>query len=391
MENIESKNQESIKCDRDFILKNLKLVADNESESKKFLKLEADLLVDNTNAERLEKTSIDSPETLFRYFESAKIVKPDKICRPKGDTTFFTSAGVQHIETILREKGNFKKEQFAIAQPVIRSQFIDKVKEGTSTSFINFSVESIDTTPDEFIALCNKFIKLILNQGVNTRDLKFVAKDSSVKWGDKKFSNVFLKVYFNNIEIGECIYIYDYPITENEKVSIADIGFGVERLNWAIGKDKYYLPEYKNFYVNKIDKDKDKITSIIDCVRSMVLIVGDGIKPSNHDHGYRIRQFSKRFVFRNQRMGMNVAELIHLSYENWEKWGYKFSVSEKDIIEIIKLENDRNFNGLFLSKLRKIEKIDIYADINQNTTKFLHQVSFSLPKELVAKILETIK
>lgn len=390
MENPELKNPEKIECNKDFILKNLKLTTDPEAEN--FLKLESDLAIDDITVKRFEKPPLDSPKELFRYFEGIGTIEPDRICRPKGDTTLFTSAGVQHIETIFREKGDLKKEQFAVTQPVIRSQFMDKIKDGVSTSFVNFSVESIDSNPQEFTGLSDKFIKLVVDQGIDPKELKFQIEDVADKWGDKKFNKTVLTLYFKDIELGECVYIHDYPVKENEKVSISDIGMGVERLNWAVGKSKYYLPDYEKFYVmNESKQDRNKITSVIDCIRSMVLIVGDGVKPSNHDYGYRIRQFSKRFVSRSQGVIVDVPELIHLSYGNWEKWGYKFRTSEEEIAKTIQLENDRNFNGFFLSKLREVEKVDIYIDINQDTSSFLKQANFSLSKELIDKIIKTLK
>lgn len=394
MENFELEKSESIECNRDFILKNLGLIVDDDSESKNLLKLESGSLIDNKDDQRLENTPLDSPDSLFHYFENVKIIEPDKICRPKGDTTFFTTAGVQHIETILREKGDLKKEQFAITQPVIRSQFMDKVKDGTSTSFVNFSIEFINAKPSEFIDLCSKLIKLINDQIVDSKELKFQIEDSPDRWGDRKFTKTVLTVYFNNIELGECIYIHDYPVAKNEKINIADIGFGVERLNWGICKNKYYFPEFNKFYTKKVNGDKvdsNKITSIIDCARTATLIAGEGIEPSNNNLGYRLRQLSKRFVFRNQEVNIDITELIHISYEYWKKWGYKSNVSEDKIVEVIKLENERNYNSLLLSILEKNGGMRIYVDINQTTKNFLRQLSISLPKEAKEIINKIIK
>jgi len=173
-----------------------------------------------------------------------------------------------------------------VAQPVIRSQFMDKVKDGVSTSFVNFSIESIDANPTEFIELSNKFIKLVTNQGVNPEELRFCIEEMSDSWGNKKFRKTVLTLYFNNIELGECVYMHDYPVKEGKKIDIVDIGFGVERLNWGVN-NKNYLSDFDKFYTGDIDSNK--ITAVIDSIRTAVLIAGDGVMPSNHDHGYRIK------------------------------------------------------------------------------------------------------
>jgi len=389
MENFELKDIQNIECDNDFILKNLKLVDAKELGPNNFLKLKPGALSGKIDAKYLEKTPLDDSNGFLEHFENIKIIEPDKICRPKGDTTFFTVAGVQHIETILRRDGKLKKEQFMIAQPVIRSQFMDKVKDGTSTSFVNFSIESIDATPAEFIELSNKFIQLVVNQGVKPEELRLQVEELPDRWGDKKFNKTVLTFYFNNIELGECIYMHDYPVTENKKINIVDIGFGVERLNWGIGNNKNYLPGFDEFYTDKIDSNK--VTALIDSIRTATLIAAEGVKSSNHDQGYRLRQLLKRFVSRNQETKFDISELVRVSYEYWGKWNFQPNINESDVVEIIKQEAERNWNSLFLSALEEGGGPHIYIDINQTTTDFLKQINVSLSKETREIVNEVIK
>jgi hypothetical protein len=283
-----------------------------------------------------------------------------------------------------------------IAQPVIRSQFMDKVKEGVSSSFINFSIEHVGATRDDFINLTNKFIALVEDRGVNREDMRFTLEEVVDKWGDKSFTKTVLTIYIRNIELGECIYIHDYPLAKEERVSITDIGFGVERLNWGIGSSQFYFPEFSKFYSCLSSKDKDKITGIIDCIRSMVLISSDGVLPSNKNHGYRMRQFSKRFVKRKTAIDINidVKELVGIAYKFWNKWKTPMILNEKEIFEVISVENDRNYNSLFLSLFEKYGGPKTYVDINQSTKDFLKQIDISLPSEtkwLINKIIKETK
>jgi len=233
MENFGQKDVFKKRCNKDFILTNLKLIPVEKDDQNIFFKLNPDLLSAEIILEHLKKISLDNPHSFLEYFENIKLIEPDKICRSKGDTTFFTTAGVQYIETFLKRDKILKKEKFMVAQPVIRSQFMDKVKEGISTSFINFSIESVDSTPEEFIELSKNFIRLVISQGVEIDKIKFQIEEMPDQWGDKKFHKIVLTLYFNDIEIGECVYIHGYPVTESKKIDIVDIGFGVERLNWG--------------------------------------------------------------------------------------------------------------------------------------------------------------
>lgn len=345
MEKFESNNLEKVECDREFITKKLNLVPDDEQSSERFLKLASYESASADNAEWQEKTHLDSTEKLASYFEGIMIEEPESILRPVGDTTYFTTAGVQRIETILREKEKLERKKFIVAQPSIRSQFMDKVKDGTSTSFVNFSVESIESNPDEFIDLCDKLIDLIHKQGVNIDDLRLTVEEDSVKWGARRFNNIGVTVYYKNIELGECVYIYDFPASEEEKVPITDLGFGIERLKWGIGQSSFYLVEFENIYKTHNTIDTNKITSALDPIRSMVLIAGAGVKGSQHDHGYRLRQFSKRFVERSRGLNFKAEELVHASIEYWKKWGYKPMLDKEEIAKIIQSENNRNIKG----------------------------------------------
>lgn len=81
-------------------------------------------------------------------------IKPDGVLRPEGDTTIFTSAGIQHIEILERNKINLEGVKFKIAQPVVRSQFMDKIKEGYSTAFADETVAQLGVSDEDFFSMC---------------------------------------------------------------------------------------------------------------------------------------------------------------------------------------------------------------------------------------------
>lgn len=324
-----------------------------------------------------------------RYFRGAKLIEPDPIRRSPGDTTLFTTAGVQHIETILKEEGDLKNTQFAVAQPVIRSQYMDRVKDGTSTSFINFSVEHVGASPDEFINLCRELIFLIADYGVDLGELWIQIGSSSDKWGWRQFSNSFFTIYLRETELCECVYIHNYPVTQNVQVPIADISFGVERFNWVLGNAHYYFPEFQEVFERH--EDSNRITAIIDCIRTGVLIAGEGIEPSHKDPGYRLRQLSKRFVSRNMGVNLDEDELIRISWEYWKRWGFKPKLSEEETARVIKKDSERNYNVLFLSLLEDMYGLKRRANVNQSTADFLKHVSFNLPKDVVNTVVERMR
>lgn len=388
MENHNSKYFEQINLNKDFIIRKLNLISEKDGEM-----LKIDTSTDAVSIKDREGNveGFNNIEDLSDYFKDIPRKESDRVSRPFKDSTFFTTAGIQHLETLIREKGGFEKEKFAIFQPVIRSQFIDKVSEGTSTSFVNFSIGITESTPNDFISICNEFIHMLEQRGIKVSDLRFNIESNHSSHGEKIFDNISVSVFFQNVELGECVYIYDYPVGENKKIPITDFGFGVERLNWAIKKDADYLPEFSEIYSKYKEIDKNKLSSIFDAVRSMVLIAGDGVVPSGKDHGYRLRQFSKRFIDRNKALGLDIEKMVHLSFDEWNKWGNKASITKENVVKVIKTENDRNFNSLFLVKLKESKGKDIYIEINQSMEEFLAQMEFSIPSETINNILNQLK
>lgn len=376
----QNKLEKEIAIDENYIVTHLKFVPDKKTQG--FYRLN-DQLMSQLNTESENRSSFKFPETIQKFYPKIEIEKLDKITRPKGDTTLFTLGGIQHIETLIREKGNLEKKVFAIAQPSLRSQYMDKVEDGTSTAFISISIESIDTTPIEFIEACKNFIALMVGVGMDTNYMKFNIEDISDTWNDKELSQKAITIYYKNFEVGECVYIPDYPFIKDQKISVSDLSFSIERLHWALNKeDNYFFSDMKETYLENIDGvSSDKITSIIDCIRSAVLIASEGVKPAHKDPGFRLRQLIKRFVQRNQSVKIDINKLISLSYKYWEKWNHKSELSLEEITQLLVSEQDRSFNVFVLQELQKEIGKRIQMNVNQSTEDFIKQVNSSFSEE----------
>lgn len=373
-------------CTKEYIAQNLHLINKNEGEN--LFGLDPSYYTKiTTNLKKV--VELDSPESIHACFPNSSLISPDDIFRPEGDTTYFTTAGVQHIETILREQGNLKKELFTIAQPVVRSQFLDKVKDGISTSFINYSIEFVDSTPEEYIQVCNNFLSLILNLGKNPQDLTIRIEQSGDAWGERKFTNIYLTVIYKQTEIGECVYIYDFPETQSKLISITDVCFGIERLIWGLEESKYYMIGFDEYY-EKFN-DSNHVTAIIDSIRTATLIAGEGVLPAHKDPGYRLRQVMKRYLTRTRGIDVDINDLIHRSYQFWQSWGVKFKTSENEVIKVLQADHERNFNFLFLETVEKNGGPRIYTNVNQSNEAFFDQIRHNLPKDLIDDVLEKIR
>lgn len=334
------------------------------------------------NVESKERVSLTREvieNSLFESFSDYKVLKSESVVRPLGESTLFTTSGVQRIETLAKNDVPLvSQEKFVTSQPVIRSQFMDKIRQGTSTSFVNYSVESFNTSNETMIEVFKKYIQCIEKLKIDTSKITVEFSNGSEKWGQNRFDNFVTKIFYENIEFADIALIYNYPFSKN-KIPIVDLGFGMERLIWMLDRESPFFPEYADYYVNS---NKDLVTGVLDPIRSMVLIALDGTGPSNANHGYRLRQFSKRFVDRNLVTKFDENDLINKAYLFWTQFNHDAKNIDL-ILNTIKLENSRNFNALLLKKLRDDHEIDLNIDINRSSEDFITNLGFSVKKEII--------
>lgn len=374
MENIPEQDQLSL---------NEKLVLDL---SLKLLSGNKYVLADGFNLEKDKKEFIDD-EVLVESFEGFDLVEPESVVRHADSTTLFTTAGVQRIEEMTKDERVPEKQQIMLFQPVIRSQFIDKINENSFTSFINFTALSIDSSYDEYLESAKKLISMIAENADDLGKIIISFKEDFVKWGHRKFNNCAITIAYNDIEVGECVYIKDYPINDQNKISITDMGLGVERVNKALfNVSGVSYPEG----MDSLDLSESEINSIIDPIRSMVIIVAEGVSPSNKNHGYRLRQFSKRYVERSQGLNIEVVGLIEESLKYWQTYGLKAVRDLDEIKKIIIAENSRNTNALLLRKLKETQGVELGIDINQPIDDFIKQIGFSLSEDDIKKLINNV-
>jgi hypothetical protein len=334
--------------------------------------------------ERTREKGPIAPEDLFRHFPEAQRLEPEPLLRPAGDTTLFTTAGVQRIESLLREEGRLERQVFAVAQPVVRSQYMDKVRDGVSTSFVNFSVESVRATPSEFVSMCDRAVGMMVTLGLRPEDARFGVDRVPDRWGQRKFTKTVLTFFAGETEVGEGVFMHDYPVTDGERIAVADVCFGVERLGWALSGETGFFPGFDEFYGKAADSNR--MTSVIDCIRTSTLMAGEGVTPAHRDPGYRVRQLSKRFVERNEGVGADAGALVRASDAYWREWGQQPKLDSEEVTRILGQENERSWNVLLLSRLEKLAGKRFAIEVNQPTESFLAQAGRSLPTGLAEEL-----
>ena len=334
-------------------------------------------------------TKEDSVHTLY---SDLPLLSPDPVLRPFGDTTFFTSAGIQHLETKLYDTDKIGKG-FCIYQPCIRTQYMDDIKEGSSTAFTNFSATHLDANQDLFIDQTRKFLSFLLAKGITREQIKLSLEiEKQKQWGKREFSITDFSVFIDDTEVGVINFMHNFPFSEEKKIDICEVGIGLDRLNWKLGIEKNYFSGFNGLYNDIcLALSQDECAKIIDPIRTATLITMLGIRPSLKNHGYRTRLLSKRFVSRRANKPVDEKELIHNSYLWWEKQGIQSKFPLKEVQDIISKENKRNENDLLRKKLQEKLQIKTKLDINEEPELFIAKIQRSMPKKERPRFIQFIQ
>ena len=177
---------------------------------------------------------LQTPEFLKDFFEREgfKNIPPKSIIN-KDSSTLFISAGVQILDPIIHNEKEIPAEKIYIAQPVFRTQFIPKISEGVSSSFINIATELVNKSPKEHFNALNQWIKLLENFGLNKENLILKSIERYDKWGKRKVLQKIIKINYDDLEIGDALYV-DIPQDSRDSIFISDIGFGLDRIKWLL-------------------------------------------------------------------------------------------------------------------------------------------------------------
>ena len=327
---------------------------------------------------------LESPKLLDEYFSRIGLrpVKPRAVV-PGHQTTIFTTAGIQVLEDVIHHELPLPTAPLFVSQPSIRTQFMERVGEGTSTSFVNLSSEIVNPSIMQHFETMAQWISFLELLGIKAEDLNLTTKESEPEWGNLKFNNFVIKVHYKGVEIGDVVYIYGIPQKGRSPLSVSDIGFGLDRIRWLLTGESYL-----GRFNPQGNTDWDPDITVIDGVRTQALLIGSGLKPSNKDAGFQLRQFSKNVVACAPGHVGNLAQIFTHNYDMWAIWN-TMTVGKDAALQVFLKEAERGFNALLLGKLAPGHS-DIGIDINLPTAKLLKLLrGTSVRKnELDATVLE---
>ena len=313
---------------------------------------------------------------IYKFFSENdyKIIKPFNIVNNK-DTVFY-SAGIQpllseYLNGNLNENGNL-----FIAQPVIRTQYLDTLDEGTSLAFINSTTSRFNLSEREYKKLVNDWLDFFYQIGLEKQNIT-ISEDYYIdNWNNINLEGNRTFYYYNNIEIGDTTF---FKKVDNDKIeTMCDLGFGIERLRWCVNNASYY----DLFSDSKLLLPREKAL-----ISALSLLSVCNVKPSWKNSGYRARLFSKKLAELLNSRRLDELELSYLKecityWKDWQK--IDTTIDENNVINEYERNCHSNIISLLVNEGYNVGKLNVNGSWNDFKTRLR---SAGVPKERIKNLI----
>ena len=201
-------------------------------------------------------------------------------------TTDLVVAGVQVFDGVIHKGLPIQESKCSILQPSIRMQFQEQVatSDGVATSFVNACTCHADATFDDHLNAIDAWIGALSRAGLYADDLTLVCREKTVDWGTGAFTAHNLFFVYGGLELGDGTYLV-VPRHERPALAISDVGFGLERLAWAVNKTESYWDLIRPLTIKAN-------VELVDICRTLALLTLSGIRPGNKGPGLQLRRLA---------------------------------------------------------------------------------------------------
>ncbi len=273
---------------------------------------------------------------MSEYFRSVGfgVETPLNIANLQGKTDLVI-AGVQMFDDIIHQNQEIRNNKVFVAQPCVRMQFQQHVgtQEGTSTSFVNVCTEKMEATFSEHLQSIDHWCTILSKLGLHMNDFVVIMRTTVNNWGTGEFSALELFFSYGGLELGDAAYLL-IPQSNRPAIPISDIGFGLERVAWAINKTNSYFDTLMPWTATGTKE-------MFDSCRTMALLVLCGVQAANKGPGLQFRRFAK--VLGEKYYGENVDSIFSYYFDYWAQF-IKPSVNREEFIKLARLEIERFVN-----------------------------------------------
>lgn len=229
--------------------------------------------------------------------------------------TDLIGAGVQSLEPVLFGKELPTSDSQFLLQPSIRMKHFGSSKhtEGNSTAFVNICSLHVKDSFERHLKHLDFWLQALSELGLFMGNVTLMCRTSDEDWGNGPFRQFEVFVIYGGLELGDASYGF-LPTQKNGVISVSDIGFGLERITWAVSK----LPSYFDLlrpitFGFLLDKHCH------DALRTAALLMHCGVEMSNVGVGFQLRKLCRAIV--EERVGtFEACELLRYYCDFWSRF-----------------------------------------------------------------------
>jgi hypothetical protein len=224
-----------------------------------------------------------------------------------------------------------------------------KKVEGSSTAFVNACSLEVGCSFEQHLKHLDTWLETLSSTGLFMGDVTILRRVSDENWGNGLFKQFELFVVYGGLELGDASYSL-LPTREQGIVSVSDIGFGLERITWAVSK----FPSYFDL-LRPITFGLSLGRHAHDILRTVALLTLCGVEASNEGVGFQLRKMCRSAL--NEHIGRFEAhELLLHCYHFWSGF-LKEKRSGMQAVDIFQREMDRLVQAEVAAAL-KVSKAD---------------------------------
>ncbi|MGC9009975.1 MAG: alanine--tRNA ligase [Sulfolobales archaeon] len=356
---------------------------------------------------KIKNLSYEETVNLFlRFFEERghKIINPAPVVARWREDLYLTIASIVVFQPhVTSGKVPPPANPLVIAQPCIRLEDIDNIGLTFGRHMTSFTMggHHAFNYPDKYVYWKDETVRyaeefFVDTIGVPEEELTF--KESWWEGGGNAGPS--MEVTVGGLEVATLVFM-QYETLENGyreiPMKIVDVGYGIERITWLTQKtptafhavfgsnmvsrffnklgvsepDKEFMyvasiysgkidpsdPKTIDSFIDRVSKELGRnrvdveetfrqlvnVFSVLDHTKTLALMLGDGIVPSNTGEGYLARLVLRRIMRTLARLKTDVSlrELIMLQIERWGNTFKSIGRNQRYILDVIDFEEER--------------------------------------------------
>lgn len=169
-----------------------------------------------------------------------------------------------------------------------------------------------------------------------------------------------------------------------------DTGMGLERLMTVLqGRDSVYDTDLFEPWMRCLpplwDLDEPSLRLVCDHLRSGIVVIGDGVRPSNTGRGYVLRRLVRRVLTSLRRddpsrtLSDLPPELVQHTLDH-----FRLSCGTDAVVEVL-LEEEGRFDRLLERGRRLLSRPEYRGPLSERDYEYLHD-TYGLPRDLVVTL-----